>query len=253
MNIFVEIGQKKYSIDPSAGLDISMPLHPGTDTANCFFAPYVEFNPVRMGDFVGSIREGGIVNFFNIKVNPHGNGTHTECVGHITKEVYTINQCLKEFLHLAQLVSIYPTKLDNGDRVIMKHQVEELYERLEGETPRAFVIRTLPNDALKLRVHYSGTNPPYLHHEAAAFLAEQGVEHLLLDLPSVDREEDGAMFLAHKAFWQYPGSPRTHCTITELIYAAPSIPDGHYLLTHQIASFELDASPSKPMLYSFNK
>jgi arylformamidase len=55
---------------------------------------------------------------------------------------------------------------------------------------------------------------------------------------------------AHHTFWQYPAQPRTHCTITELIYVNNSIPDGLYLLNIQIASFEIDASPSKPVLYS---
>ena len=98
--------------------------------------------------------------------------------------------------------------------------------------------------------NYSGANPPYLHHKAISYLVERGVEHLLLDLPSVDREEDGGQLLGHRAFWQYPESPRAHCTITELIYVNNSIRDGLYLLNLQVASFEIDASPSKPVLYA---
>jgi arylformamidase len=75
---------------------------------------------------------------------------------------------------------------------------------------------------------------------------------LLLDLPSVDREEDGGNLLGHKAFWQYPENPRSACTITELIYVPSEVPDGDYLLNIQIASLELDVSPSKPVLYALN-
>ena len=50
-----------------------------------------------MGDWVGDVKQGGSVNFRNISFNPHGNGTHTECVGHISKEDFSINQCLKKF------------------------------------------------------------------------------------------------------------------------------------------------------------
>ena len=78
---------------------------------------------------------------------------------------------------------------------------------------------------------------------------ECGVKHLLLDLPSVDREEDGGALLGHKAFWQYPENARNNCTITELIYVPDRILDGDYLLNLQIASLELDVSPSKPLLY----
>ena len=42
---------------------------------------------------------------------------------------------------------------------------------------------------------------------------------------------------------------RLDCTITELIYVPDDIPDGLYLLNLQIASFEIDVSPSKPVLY----
>ncbi|MCB0558058.1 MAG: cyclase family protein, partial [Phaeodactylibacter sp.] len=69
------------------------------------------------------------------------------------------------------------------------------------------------------------------------------------DLPSVDREEDGGKLLAHRAFWSYPETPRTDCTITELIFVNNSIQDGLYLLNIMIASFEIDASPGKPVLY----
>jgi len=68
-------------------------------------------------------------------------------------------------------------------------------------------------------------------------------------LPSVDREVDEGKLLAHKAFWEYPDAPRTDCTITEMVYVPDNAMDGLYLLNLQIASFELDVSPSKPVLY----
>ena len=96
---------------------------------------------------------------------------------------------------------------------------------------------------------YSNTNWPYLTEEATLFIRNQGVEHLLIDLPSVDKEKDEGKLLAHKAFWDYPDNPRLNATITEIVYADQSIQDGTYVLNLQIASFENDASPSKPVLY----
>lgn len=234
----------------AAPLDISMPLHDGLDQVNCFYAPHMQAEPVIVGDFKGSVALGGPVNFFNVRLNPHGNGTHTECVGHIAKARHTINESLRQFHHIAKLVSLYPTRLDNGDRVILREQMEALFE--PDEAP-AIIIRTLPNDALKLKTNYSGANPPYLHHEAVAYLVAAGVQHLLLDLPSVDREEDGGQLLSHRAFWQYPEQTRTEATITELIFVDNSIQDGLYLLNLQIAPFEIDASPSKPVLYALEE
>lgn len=239
-----------YLADLSKPLDISIPLKEGLETVNCFYAPPMETEPVVAGDFIGSTKEGGLVNFLNVRLNPHGNGTHTECVGHIANGDYTINQSLLKFHYLAQVISVYPQRSVNGDRVILKEHLEDL---LQKERVPALVIRTLPNDGLKMKTNYSGSNPPYIAAEAIAFLVDLGVEHLLIDLPSVDREEDEGSLAAHKAFWNYTGQRRTNCTITELIYLDNSIKDGLYLLNIQIASFEIDVSPSKPVLYQLQK
>lgn len=246
MEVNLRIAGQAMKADLEAPLDISIPLRFDGVGPNCFYAPLAESSPVRAGDFVGSTEEGGLLNFKNVKLNPHGNGTHTECVGHIAKEPYFLGDCLKQFHFSARLISLYPRKQDNGDRVIERDQLAELLR--PGEV-KAVVLRTLPNDAQKLERSYSGTNPPYLAAEAAQLLVDYGVDHLLLDLPSVDREEDGGALSAHRAFWQYPYDTREHATITEMIYVPDEIKDGLYLLQHQITSMVLDASPSKPILY----
>ena len=113
----------------------------------------------------------------------------------------------------------------------------------------ALIIRTLPNDKSKLTRNYNKTNPPYLEESLATYLNKQGIFHLLVDLPSLDREEDGGKLSAHKAFWGIPNKLRPSATITELIYVPNEVKDGTYLLNLQIAAFELDATPSKPVLY----
>ena len=235
-----------FHADLSRGIDLSIPLRNGLENPNCFWAPAPEFSPVRAGDFVGSTAEGGPVNFFNVRFNPHGNGTHTECVGHIAGERYVLRDCLTEAHFFAKLLSIFPRRTDEGDRVIFKDQLEEVFSENESE---ALIIRTLPNDERKLNLNYSGANPPYLHHEAAGWLASCGVQHLLLDLPSVDREEDGGRLPAHRAFWQYPDAVRSACTITEMVFVPNVVPDGFYLLNVQTAAFDLDVSPSRPVAY----
>lgn len=242
--------RRGFRADLSEPIDLSIPLRQGLDNPNCFYAPPVDFWPVEAGSFIGSTARGGPVNFFNVTFNPHGNGTHTECVGHIAKERYVLRDCLLEAHFRAKLVSLYPQKTADGDRVLFQGQIEDVLAKNEVE---ALIIRTLPNDSLKQRTNYSGANPPYLHHEAARYIAECGVQHLLLDLPSVDREEDGGQLLAHRAFWQYPDAVRKHCTITEMIYVPNEIRDGVYLLNLQTASFDLDASPSKPVIFAIEE
>ena len=246
MKIVFKKNGKKYKANLSKPIDISIPIKNGMKNPNCFWAPAPEFSPVRADSFVGDTREGGVVNFFNIKINPHGNGTHTECVGHITKERYFINECLTSYHHLVKLVSIFPQKQPNGDRVIMREQLAEVFSK--NEAP-AIAIRTQPNDEFKRVTNYSGANPPYLHHEAAAYLVECGVEHLLIDLPSVDREQDEGKLSAHKVFWDFSGKLRKNTTITELFCATNDIKDDLYLLQFNILNIELDVSPSRPILY----
>jgi kynurenine formamidase len=113
----------------------------------------------------------------------------------------------------------------------------------------------LPNSESKKHKNYSKTNPPYLLEEAATFIRESGIKHLLIDLPSVDREEDEGRLLAHKAFWNVKDinnlneDSRLDCTISEMIFVDDSVKDGSYILNLQMAPFENDASPSKPVLF----
>lgn len=251
MKIQFEHNNSIYQSDLSEPIDISIPLKEGMDTVNCFHAPFMSTSPVVAGDFIGSTEKGGVVNFLNVKLNPHGNGTHTECVGHIAKEKYTINQCLKQFWHLAELISVYPQK-KNSDRIITLEGIKSVFPN-NSQNVKAIVIRTYPNHESKKNMHHSGANPPFVDHKAIQYLNDLDIEHLLIDLPSVDREEDGGNLLSHKAFWEYPNNTQAHKTISELIYIPDNIKDGNYLLNLQIASFEIDVSPSKPILYDFER
>lgn len=241
-----------FEIDLSKPIDISIPL---TNTDENPIAWYIDkpvIEPVIFGDWIGKVSEGkSSTNFNNIFFNPHGHGTHTECLGHITRDFYSINQCLKQFFFMAELISVQPESIGD-DLVITKNQIEKA---LMGKNPETIVIRTLPNLEAKKHLKYSNTNPPYLAEDAARFICESGIQHLLIDLPSVDKEYDEGKLLAHKAFWNVTdvnilnSDARLNCTITEMIYVADEIMDGGYLLNLQIASFENDASPSKPILY----
>ena len=238
---------KEYKVDFFQPIDLSMPLSADASATSAWYVTPMKLEPVRMGDWIGDVNQGGSVNFRNIVFNPHGNGTHTECVGHISKEFVTINSQLNRFLFVAELITILPFETPEGDFVITRKQLEILLPK--GTRTEAVIMRTLGNSPMKLHVNYSNTNPPYLLEEAIAYLNELQVEHLLIDLPSVDKEQDGGKLAAHHAFWQYPHNTQKNKTITELIYVPNEVDDGTYLLNLQIAPFENDASPSKPVIY----
>lgn len=236
---------KNYTIDFSKPLDISIPLVGNSSNVNAWYVDAPKITPHVDGNFVGKVSDGASVNFNTISFNPHAHGTHTECVGHITEEFYSINQHLKQFFFLAEVITIAPEK-QGDDFIISKKQMQYA---LGNKKREAIVIRTLPNTKEKLSRQYSNTNPPYLCKDAAALLVKKGIAHLLIDLPSVDKEKDDGALVAHKTFWNVGGELRTNATITEFIYVENTIEDGTYFLNLQVAPFENDASPSRPVLY----
>ncbi len=245
MIISFKIGDRRVEADLNKPMDISIPLRNGPENVNAWYVDPPRIEPHRAGDFTGSIREGASTNFNDITFNPHAHVTHTECLGHITPEIQSVNQALKRFFFHAWLITLAPEK-KGKDHIISRKQMQKT---LKEDRYEALVIRTLPNTRGKLTRQYSHTNPPYLTEEAMELLVEKGVEHLLVDLPSVDREKDEGKLLAHKAFWGINAKMRPGSTITEFIYVPHMIEDGEYLLELQFAPIENDASPSRPVLY----
>lgn len=241
----IQYNSRKLQIDLSKPLDISIPMRASKSNVNAWYINEPTIEAVKYGDDVISVAEGAAVNFNTIQFNPHAHGTHTECVGHITKEVHSINQNLKQFFFLAEVITVAPEQLED-DTIISKAQLQFA---LGNKKRDAIVIRTMPNVSDKLSQQYSNTNWTYLEEDAVKFLVKKGIKHLLIDLPSVDKEEDGGELKAHKAFWNFNGKLRKDATITEFIYVPNQVEDGMYFLNLQIAPFENDATPSKPILY----
>lgn len=239
---------KKDYIDTNEPLDISLPLSASENNPRAWYVDQPRFEPVRTEYYTGSVQEGGSVNFRNIFFNPHGHGTHTECLGHITEEVYSVNDILKEYFYTATLISIMPkVKVrENGE---VDHVVEMDQLELTKNCGDALIIRTLPNTLKKRSENYSSKNPAYFDVRCVEKILDAGVSHLLVDLPSVDRENDDGILAFHHAFWEVPSNPNFKRTITELIFVDNAIEDGNYLVNFQVAPFENDAAPSRPVLY----
>lgn len=232
-------------IDLSKPIDISIPLRGEASNVNAWYVNHPKIEPHTDGDFVGKVSEGASTNFNDIWFNPHAHGTHTECVGHITEEFHSVNKNLKQYFFKAEVITLAPEKYQD-DFVISRKQLQYA---LGNKKREALVIRTLPNMKDKLTKQYSHTNAPYLLEQAVEYLVEKGIEHLLIDLPSIDKEKDGGALLAHNAFWCTSGKVRKQATITEFIYVPNTVKDGKYFLNLQVAPFENDASPSRPVLY----
>ena len=241
----IQINSKKYQIDLSQPLDISMPLKASKDNVNAWYIGEPKIAPETIDGAIISVSEGASVNFNTITFNPHAHGTHTESAGHVTEKVYSINKSLKQFFFLAEVITVAPEK-EGEDFVISKKQ---LRFALGNKKRDALVIRTMPNLTEKRARQYSNTNWPYFTKEAIDLIVKKGIKHLLIDLPSVDKEKDNGELLGHKAFWKLNGAVRYDATITEFIYVSNKIEDGTYFVNMQVAPFENDAAPSRPVLY----
>jgi kynurenine formamidase len=259
--------------------DLSQPLPIALTYANqpqntrAWYLPALAIAPAELGDWIGSVDAGASVNFNTIHFNPHAHGTHTENVSHILPAYLQkpISETLRQQHFLAALVSVRPLRLANGDLVINQACLEEPFELLASKYKLtnlpALIIRTLPNDTVqKTQTDYSDQNPAYLTEDAMIWINKKGISHLLVDMPSVDKEKDAGALVAHRLFWNVPQqlnlskmSPENPLfdiqmidyqkTITEFIYAPDHIKDDVYLLNLMITPFANDACPSLPTLY----
>lgn len=242
MKSIIRLNSGEFEVDLTKPLDISMCL--GKDPASAWYLGKPKITPIVHGDFIGKVSKGAEVNFNEIQFSPHAHGTHTESYGHISKEFYSVSDCISNFFFKAKLISLRPE--DQGeDEVFTKENIEKYLMKNETE---ALIIRTIPNSSRKKSTDFDHSNWPYLLEETAEYIRACGVEHLLIDLPSVDREEGAVK--AHRAFWDYPNNPRKTASITEMIYVDDKIEDGFYVLNLQAANFYNDAAPSRPVLYS---
>lgn len=250
-------------------IDISIPLHFNGPQPNTYGVPAAQSAPYRDGQFVGDVNQGGTCNFETYNFTPHCNGTHTECVGHISSQEVYVHEVLRESFALATVLSISPVEatmtsdsyqpqLNDGDLVIDRASLEAAWAQIENPFSQALVIRTLPNSAEKQARDYMQKEPTFFTNEAMQWIHEQGFMHLLVDMPSVDRLFDEGKLSNHHIFWQVPAGefqvdlnhPLTAGrTITEMIFVPDTIEDGFYLLEIQLAAFMSDAAPSRPRLY----
>lgn len=246
MHLTININGKDHAADLYHPIDLSQGFGPGGDNVSAFHISPSVMEPIRVGDFVGSVAQGSGANCEVITFCAHGNGTHTECLGHITAERFSVNRLVRSGLHTACLISVMPVQR-GGDHVITLEAIQQA----NPQPADAILVRCLGPEIRRGQA-WSGTNPPYFDTEVLTWLADAGYTHFLTNLPSVDREMDDGALSAHHAWWKYPEAPRMNASISELLFIDLSVPDGMYLLNLQIAPLETDAAPSRPVLYPVN-
>jgi len=243
---FLFLNGRQFLANLTRGFDISRPVRVQRG-ARAFGIPAAEVKAFRAGTFVGDVRQGGSCNCESVTFTPHGNGTHTESWGHLTKKRVGVLAELTDILLHTHLISLQPHARAKGDLVIEAEQIKTALNGLPN--PEALVVRTLFPTPRKL-----SDIPAYFAADALHFLAKQGVRHLVTDLPSLDRFDDKKL-MAHRAWWDLPVGAekphprRRHCTVTELARIASRVKDGTFIMNLQVVGFPTDASPSRPILF----
>lgn len=280
MKIIFTHQSRQFEVDMSQGHDISRKVR-FIDEAESDpgFVPKASRKPFSSGDFVGAVEKGGPCNVDRLDWIPHCHGTHTETAAHILKYPWQVlskkqqhsvpvvsNVCPKEFLKAA-LITVEPVKasdaddtyrpnFEDTDRIVTGQGVEKALAAVDVGTVDALILRT--DDALY--DFNSGAETPFLSVEAMQAVVKSGVDHLLLDLPSVDRLNDEGHLTAHHIFWNVPehesvatGESWLQKTITEMVTIDNKLKDGLYLLNLQCAPFVSDAAPSRAVIYPLAK
>lgn len=238
-----------YQADLTQPISIALGFGPLAENPNAFHINPAKFEPIRVGDFVGAVAEGGSANCEVVTYCAHGNGTHTECVGHLSSERIHVAEIHQTPNLLAQLITV-PLHIDSEGRACV---TATSFVGIEFETLPALIVRTTPNESDKKSRVWSGNEPPYFSIEAMQHIVDAGFEHLLTDLPSVDPEEDAGALAAHRIWWQYPQNTRLHATITELIFVPNFVSDGMFYLQLNLPKIHSDAVPSQPMIYPLSR
>eukprot|EP01100_Stratorugosa_tubuloviscum_P008886 TRINITY_DN3714_c0_g1_i2.p1 TRINITY_DN3714_c0_g1~~TRINITY_DN3714_c0_g1_i2.p1 ORF type:complete len:221 (+),score=86.40 TRINITY_DN3714_c0_g1_i2:39-701(+) len=212
-NFIIKIGDCEFK-SVSKPFDLSIHINPNDQNkqVNAFNLPRAVKQTFQCGNFIADVSQGGSINCDQISLWPHANGTHTECVGHVTSQKITIEQALQAIggvifvpaliisiepqpIHLTQ--DLYPAIHQNEELVISKQLIETAiinatfqFSQSIISSIKAIIIRTLPNDDSKKNRIYQNNNAPYFTPAATSYLRNNhfSFQHILVDLPSLDRE-----------------------------------------------------------------
>jgi arylformamidase len=267
MIVDIRLGSTAYRVDLGRPIDIAIALDFHGPQPNAFGVPRALARAYEDQHFIGDTRRGGSCNFEELRFIPHCNGTHTEGVGHIARERISIHTILTETLIPSTLISVEPESSkqtrdtynpakNDDDVLITRKGISDALHAEDRSFLKGLIIRTLPNDDSKKSRNYMTNPPPFFSLEAMKFIAELGVEHLLVDIPSLERTFDEGKLSTHRLFWEVPPGthdidPERHSmkTVTEMIFVPNHVPDGRYVLTIQIPPFVTDAAPSRPLVF----
>ena len=246
----IHYNNKVFSIDTDNGIDLSIRNDFSGRTPTFYGSEQPRYKALRSGNFVGDIKEGGSCNVPVVTLDIHCTGTHTESISHVIDSEVKITDVCPNGMIPTCLVSVelceanetnesYHSDIVNDKLITKKELQKNITESCSG-----LIIRTIPNDHSKKTRDYDLDPAPFFTNDAIDHINELGVKHLLVDIPSLDKANDGGQLGNHKKFFKQGK------TISELLFIPDDLKDGFGFLQIQIPNWGLDAAPSRPIFYS---
>ncbi len=263
----LNVGGQKIRVALDRGVSLAIAVDFGRPGPRHFGAADPAAKPFTVGSFSGSVATGASANCSTITLTPHCQMTHTESVAHLTREAGDAWRVVPRGLLTAVVVSVLPEPARESsestdpqpwgtDVLVTRRRLRAAWPMGRMIDPVAAIIRTLPNDAGKRTRDYSDLVPPYLTREAVEWLVEKRIEHLVLDVPSLDRTHDDGHLVGHRLFFGLPSgstargdAARSRSTITELAFIPDDVLDGPCVLSLAVPAIGGDAVPSQPIVY----
>src|SRR4051794_40410675 len=215
MQAELSYGGQKVRAALDRGVSLAIAVEFGAAGPRHFGVGAPESRPFAVGNFSGSVATGASANCSTLTLTPHCQMTHTESVAHLTREAGDAWRVVPRGLLPAVGVSVIPEPARESsestdpqpwgtDVLISRRRLRAAWPMTRMVDPVAAVIRTLPNDAAKRSRDYTDLVPPYLTREAVEWLIEKRIEHLVLDVPSLDRTHDEGRMIGHRLFFGLP-------------------------------------------------
>ena len=184
-------------------VDLSVPVNPHSGLPRAWYKGPATAEPVRTDSWTGSVAEGGSVNFRDVTFNPHAHGTHTETREHIRDAFHPIDALARSgalpFLMPALLVEAMPESRStaHGDDCRPSERLGDRCADVQRWAPSAVLLRCTTGDVHR---DWSTRTARIWRPVLPSGSSTLSIEHLLIDLPSVDREIDGGVLRAHTPF-----------------------------------------------------
>ena len=109
LNARISVANREVRIDLSKPVSLAIDLDFSERQPRHFGAPPASARPFAVPGFSGSVAQGASCNCQTLTLIPHCNGTHTECVGHLTREPADAYRVAPLGLLPALLVSVEPS------------------------------------------------------------------------------------------------------------------------------------------------